>query len=215
MIYFHIPFLKLLLTIIRNYSNIKNMYNNEFKPIKLYFLTDTDQIKGYAHPTRMVLLQLLAKEKRTISSVAKELNVHPANLTHHFKLLEKVGLIRLVEKKDNGKNLEKYYRAIAYNFEVKENDEAINKKALALSILKNSLSVGIDTIKKNEEPEVLALLGVARISPNDLSDFIVKMNELLIEFKKRDAKDGLAYNLNLSLYPNDSDCKPDEQIFIK
>ena len=63
---------------------------------------------------------------------------------------------------------------------------------------------------KKEEPEVLALLGVARISSNDLSDFIVKMNELLIEFKKRDSKDGLAYNLNLSLYPNDSDCKPEE-----
>ena len=147
--------------------------------------------------------------------MAKELNVHPANLTHHFKLLEKVGLIRLVEKRDNGKNLEKYYRAIAYNFEVKEIDGAMNKKALALSILKNNLSVGIDTIKKNDAPEVLALLSTARISPNDLSDFIEKINALLIEFKKRDSKDGLAYNLNLSLYPNDSDCKPEEQIFIK
>lgn len=66
----------------------------------------------------------------------------------------------------------------------------MNKKALALSILKNNLSIGIDTIKKNDGPEVLALLGMARISPGDINDFIKKMNDLLIEFKKRDSKDG-------------------------
>jgi hypothetical protein len=38
-------------------------------------------------------------------------------------------------------------------------------------------------------------LGVARISPNDLSDFIVKMNELLIEFKQREKVAKLALSL--------------------
>jgi len=33
-------------------------------------------------------------EKRTVTGVARLMQVHPANLTHHFKLLERVGLIR-------------------------------------------------------------------------------------------------------------------------
>jgi DNA-binding transcriptional ArsR family regulator len=191
------------------------MNNEKFEPQKLYLITSDEQIKGYVHPTRMVLLQMLAKEKRTISSIAKELNVHPANITHHFKLLEKIGLICLVEKRDTGKNLEKYYRAIAYNFEVKPQYERdSDKNALALSVLKNDLTVAINTVRGNRRQEVLALLGTARIHPQDVSEFIKKLDALFAEFKSRDTQDGLAYNINLSLYPNDTNCTPHNKVII-
>lgn len=191
------------------------MNNDNFEPKKLYIITENTQIKGYVHPTRMVLLQMLAKEKRTISSIAKELNVHPANITHHFKLLEKVGLIYLVEKRDNGKNLEKYYRAIAYNFEVKpEDDREANKKALALSILKSDLAIAINTIKEDDSREVLALLGSAKLDPEDVKRFIKKLEGLLAEFKGYNSKDGTAFTINLSLYPNDTNCTPQSRVII-
>lgn len=206
---------KLFLTIIRNYSNVRIMNHDTFEPQKLHIITENTQIKGYVHPTRMVLLQILAKEKRTISSIAKELRVHPANITHHFKLLEKVGLICLVEKRDTGKNLEKYYRAIALDFEVKPQDEReVNKNALALSILKNDLTVAINTAKVNDNHQILALLGTARINPEDVAAFTKRLEELLTEFKKHDSKDGTAFNINLSLYPNDTNCTPQSRVII-
>ena len=85
------------------------MYNEKKNPLPIMTCASSNQIKAYVNPTRIVILNMLIKKKRTVTSVAKELNVHPANLTHHFKLLEKAGLIKLVEKKDTGKNLEKYY----------------------------------------------------------------------------------------------------------
>ena len=195
-----------MLFIIRKYYIIRIMTNKRFEPQRLQMLASGAQIKAYVHPTRMLLLEMLAKEKRTISSIAKELGVHPANITHHFKLLERSGLILLVEKRDTGKNLEKYYRAIAYTFAVKPGSEdSVNKKALALSILKNDLSVAINSVSDTDAKKVSALLATARINAGDVSRFILKLKKLIKEFKAHDAKTGVAYNINLSLYPNDVD----------
>jgi DNA-binding transcriptional ArsR family regulator len=172
-----------------------------------------DQIKGYTHPTRIFLLQMLAKEQRTISSVAKELGVHPANITHHFKLLEKVGLILLVEKRDTGKNLEKYYRAIAYTFSINpSNNDVKNKKALALNIVKNDLSVAVNAIKEDDSREMIALLATARIDQAQVKQFIGKLENLIKDFQAKDSKRGIAYNINLSLYPNDVDCLGHDEV---
>ena len=77
-------------------SNIDK--NKEALPQRIIELEDNEQIKAYVHPTRITILNLLGKEKRTVSAVAKKLGIHPANITHHFKLLEKTGLIRLDTK---------------------------------------------------------------------------------------------------------------------
>ncbi|MDO9121366.1 MAG: helix-turn-helix domain-containing protein, partial [Anaerolineaceae bacterium] len=60
-------------------------------------INSDEQIRAYINPTRMTILSYLAKEKQSVSMIAQLLKVHPANLTHHFKVLEKVGLIKLVE----------------------------------------------------------------------------------------------------------------------
>jgi DNA-binding transcriptional ArsR family regulator len=185
------------------------MYNDitDFEPEQIYTLTNTEQIKAYVHPTRIMLLRLLANEKRTISSVARENGVHPANITHHFKLLEKTGLIHLVEKRDTGKNLEKYYRAVAYNFVVKPEAgparTGLNKKALGLAILRDNLSAAIKTADKDDEDNVIALLGVSRLTPEDAERLTKKVNELLVDFRKSDSPDGKPFTLNLSAYPSD------------
>lgn len=198
------------------------MYNNisDFKPEQLLTLTSSEQIKAYVHPTRIMLLRLMAKEKRTISGIAKENGVHPANITHHFKLLEKAGLIRLVEKKDTGKNLEKYYRAIAYNFIVKpeaaSGGKKTNKKALALLILKDNLSSAVKTVKDDDEDNVLALLGTARLIPEDVRKLTTSLKEVINEFKECDSAEGIPYNINLSIYPGDVDSTttPGEEIIL-
>ena len=125
------------------------MTNIRLRPRKLLVLKENSQIKAYVHPTRIAILRMLAAKKRTVSNVAREIGVHPANITHHFKLLEKVGLIRLVERRDIGKNIEKYYRAIAHNFVVNvDRQTKSNKQALELSILRNDLSTAISTVKR-------------------------------------------------------------------
>jgi DNA-binding transcriptional ArsR family regulator len=193
------------------------MSNENFTPLVSLALSREDQIRAYVHPTRMTILAALAAEQLTVSAIARQLGVHPANLTHHFKLLEKVGLIRLVEKRDTGKNLEKYYRAVAYTFTVSPDEQTrANPQALGLSILRDNLSAGLETLKLHPQGDlpVLALLNTVRLDMDTFPAFQQKLLDLLAEFKALDAPTGTAYNLSLALYPGLTPNPTDQEIFL-
>jgi len=158
---------------------------------------------------------MLANKKRTVSNVAKELGVHPANITHHFKLLEKVGLIRLVETRDIGKNIEKYYRSIARNFVVSfDKSGKISREALELSILRNDLSTAINTVKRDDKHQVIAVIKIAKILPRDIKPLQRKIMKLIKEFAQYDSAKGKAYTINISVYPNETNFPSREEIII-
>ena len=191
------------------------MTNIKIKLRRLLVLEENSQIKAYVHPTRIAILRMLAAKKRTVSNVATELGVHPANITHHFKLLEKVGLIQLVERRDIGKNIEKYYRSVARNFVVSfDKPGKSNKKALALSILRNDLSTAISTVRRDDKHKVIALIKIARILPRDAKSLQKKIMKLIREFTRYDSAKGKAYTINISVYPNETDYVSREEIII-
>ena len=191
------------------------MTNIDIKPRKLSVLAKSSQIKAYVHPTRISILRMLAVKKRTVSNVAKELGVHPANITHHFKLLEKVGLIRLVETRDIGKNIEKYYRSIARNFVVSfDKSGKISRKAFELSILRNDLSTAINTVKRDDKHQVIAVIKIARILSRDVKPLQRKIMKLIKEFAQYDSAKGKAYTINISVYPNETNYPSREEIII-
>lgn len=202
---------------IRNISIIRNMSNEDLTPLLTLSLTTEKQIRAYVHPTRMTILASLASEKQTVSGIARQLGVHPANLTHHFKLLEKVGLIKLVEKRDTGKNLEKYYRAVSYNFTVSLGGESqVNKQALALSILRDNLSAGLKALNiQGGDQTVMAFLKTARLRPEEIVEFEKKLLILLNEFNALDSTTGTAYNLNIGLYPGEVENRSVQEIHIR
>ena len=192
------------------------MYNEKKNPLPIMTCASSNQIKAYVNPTRIVILNMLIKKKRTVTSVAKELNVHPANLTHHFKLLEKAGLIKLVEKKDTGKNLEKYYRAVAINYIVSPNSTTgLNKNAIALSILNNDLTSTISNMPKNDKRIVAALLASVKLLPDDIKKLVNELKKIIAKYKKLNNKNGITYNINLSTYPNEINMNPNKNIIIE
>ena len=192
------------------------MYNERFVPEQIKILSTEQQIKAYVHPVRMSIIDLLAEKKQTISEVAKKFGVHPATITHHFKLLEKVDLIKLVEKRDTGRNLEKYYRAVALNFEVKlRKDKPVNKKALGLSILRNSLSTAIKDVRDEDSKPVIALMESARVKSKDVPKFQKKLMSLIKEFRSFDSRSGEAYTLSIGFYPDYTYKDSKKEIYIK
>lgn len=168
-------------------------------------LSDDKRIRAYAHPTRMTILERLGREKQSVSGIARVLGVHPANLTHHFKLLEKAGLIRLVERRDTGKNVEKMYRAAARHFTVNLAGESLDeKKLLALSLVHDNLTAAIQSLKGQDEGKaVFALLKNFRLRPEDIPGFQRKIIRLLEEYEKKRPPDGEAYTVNFSFYPGE------------
>jgi DNA-binding transcriptional ArsR family regulator len=205
----------------RIFSIIINMSTYDFEPDSNVTLEEDYQIRAFVHPTRMVILEILASDKDSVSGLARKLNTHPANLTHHVKLLEKTGLIKLVEKRETGKNLEKLYRATAYHYSVAPTQSKPQAKGtLALGILRDNLTNAIryqQSLQEDDQeaPLVIGSLNVLQLSQEDLQEFIGKMTELVDTYSNRSSSDEIPYCLNISLYPNESHTSTGQEVYIQ
>jgi DNA-binding transcriptional ArsR family regulator len=81
-------------------------------------VTDLEQIRALADPLRLRILGELAGVPRTTKQVAESLGEKPTKLYHHVEALERVGLIRLTGTRPNRGTVEKYYQAVAAQFQV-------------------------------------------------------------------------------------------------
>jgi DNA-binding transcriptional ArsR family regulator len=179
------------------------MPNYDFTPLTMMALTADDKIRAYVHPVRMKILEMLGREKQSVSGVARFFGVRPANLTHHFKILAKADLIRLVEKRDTGKNLEKFYRAVAYHFTASPGGEPpADKNLLALSLLHDDLTAALQRLRdRGQADAVFGMLKTLRLLPKDVAPFQQRLARLMDEFTAHRLEDGAPYTVNLSVYP--------------
>jgi len=85
---------------------------------ELYNLETVEQLRAIADPLRVRIVDALSQRALTATGLGEALGL-PANKAHyHVRELEKVGLARLVETREKGGILEKYYRAVARTLDV-------------------------------------------------------------------------------------------------
>lgn len=83
---------------------------------EIYVIERLEQLRVIADPLRMRILERLVRRPMTMSQLGEEFGETTAKMHYHVHELEKFGLIRLVEKRERGGFLEKYYRAVAKDF---------------------------------------------------------------------------------------------------
>jgi len=79
-------------------------------------IKEFEHLKILSDSRRLSILRLLMAEPATLSQLGLILGEHPARVRHHLKLLEKAGLVELVETRVVHGFVEKYYRARAHAF---------------------------------------------------------------------------------------------------
>lgn len=80
-----------------------------------YTLQSIEQMRGIADSLRIRIFEALAQRAMTATQVGDELEVAAPKAHYHVRELERLGLVKLVETRERGGILEKYYRAIARN----------------------------------------------------------------------------------------------------
>src|SRR5215831_19283708 len=75
------------------------------------------ELRALAHPLRLRLVELFAEAPRTTKQIADLLGEPPTRLYHHVAALERAGLLRLKETRQNRGTVEKWYEAIARSFD--------------------------------------------------------------------------------------------------
>ncbi len=74
------------------------------------------QLKAFAHPTRVRLLELLVDRPMTVKQLGDEMGMSAARAHYHLKFVERAGLVRLVERREKAGVVEKYYRAASRKY---------------------------------------------------------------------------------------------------
>jgi DNA-binding transcriptional ArsR family regulator len=85
-----------------------------------YQLETIEQMRALAEELRIRIIEALGQQAMTSKQVALLLGEAPAKVHYHLHELEKVGLVNLVEIREKGNMLEKYYRAVARTISASE-----------------------------------------------------------------------------------------------
>jgi DNA-binding transcriptional ArsR family regulator len=75
-------------------------------------------LRAIADPLRSRILEQLVQRPMTISQLGEVFGETAAKIHYHVRELEKYGFLRLVEKREHGGFIEKYYRAVAREINV-------------------------------------------------------------------------------------------------
>jgi DNA-binding transcriptional ArsR family regulator len=90
------------------------------KPLPVKNIDDLETLKVLADPFRNQVLEILAAKPLTINQIAEKLGVSPSKLYYHINLLEKHGLIRIVDTHIKANIIEKQYWVTAYDYKLSE-----------------------------------------------------------------------------------------------
>jgi DNA-binding transcriptional ArsR family regulator len=167
-------------------------------------LTSEREVGAYLHRTRMSILEALRAGPATVSQIAASVGVHPANLTRHVRILEDSDLIVLVEKRDTGRNLEKYYQAAAHSFDVAPDANALTAPhKIALAMARSELSAALARLPDTSPGAVQVFSIGARLTPRRMRDFLKALARLSAKFEAADKDTGAAYRMTLAMYPDE------------
>jgi len=86
--------------------------------LESYEINTLEQLRAVADTLRIHIIDLLIDHPMTVTQLGEALGLAPAKIHYHVRELEKVGLLQLVEKREKGGVLEKYYQSIARDFSV-------------------------------------------------------------------------------------------------
>lgn len=84
-----------------------------FEPLPFQSVSEPRQLKAFTDPLRNRILHILADREATNQQLASTLDEPQAKVLYHVRFLLDAGLIRLVDERIKGGNVEKYYRASA------------------------------------------------------------------------------------------------------
>lgn len=163
-------------------------------------LTSATELKAYLHRTRMTILSHLKGTALTVSQLGERMNVHPANLSRHLRVLETAGLIERVAARSA---LEKPYRAVALRYEVAA-DKGARKAgpAIALDMVRSDLEAAAERAEASNERIVTALLERAPIDQKRAASLARELRALVERFGGfDDLGAGEPYHLSVCLYP--------------
>ena len=181
-------------------------------------LTTDEEVSAFTHRTRMQMLEVLREGPATVTAIAQKLDVHPANLTRHMRILVAAGLARLIEKRDTGRNLEKWYEASATSFDVAPDSQNLkSKNKIALSFARSALSAALARLPDNDAAPVSVMSFKTVLTPEGIEKLAAVFAEIEKDYNNADEEGaaGEPMELMLAFFPADKSSESNSAISEK
>lgn len=195
----------------------------ENKSPETFVINDLDTLRVVADPLRNQIVELLIHTPLTVKQVAERLGLAPSKLYYHMGLLEKHGIIEVVETRMVANLQEKDYRATAHIFTVAPEllsfGTAAGRDSIS-AIVVSTLDATREDFLRTMEARTLALgqgetgqprrailsREIARVPESHLLEFMERLQALLEDFRAADGNDGSEprhnYAFTAALYPS-------------
>src|SRR5437588_2418445 len=134
-----------------------------------YEIETIEQLRAIADMRRARILELLRDHPMTVTQLGELMGEAPAKIHYHVRELERVGLLRLVETREKGGILEKYYQPIAREFSVEKRlfsaplDEAMTTLSSLFGQIKESFLRAFRKALEQKEEHPRLSLGFIRV----------------------------------------------------
>jgi DNA-binding transcriptional ArsR family regulator len=194
------------------------------KPSKAVFqIQDRETLKAVIDPLRTQIFEILIAQPLTIKQVADKLGLTPSNLYYHFNLLEKFGLIQVVETRQVANLVERLYQSTAADIsiapdlvssETLEGQDSI-RATIASTIdatrddLLRSMHARFTQLERGaprQERSVILSRSLANIPTARLEEFLDRIQQLTADFEAAEipaaSQPSRPYALTVVFYPS-------------
>lgn len=149
-----------------------------------YSVETIEQLRGVADPLRIRIFEALTQRAMTATQVGEELGLPAPKAHYHVRELERLGLVKLVETRERGGILEKYYRAVARNL--------IAPSQLLQSAEPNEVVAAINEIFSNLGQSLLtAMSHLANATSEEVSNALVGVDGITVWMTPEEGRQAL------------------------
>lgn len=162
--------------------------------LDFYEITNLEQLRAISDLLRVRILDNLKEKPLTVTQLAEVLGMAPAKVHYHVRELEKVQLLKLVETREKGGILEKYYQAIARIINVSKGlfssvpqDEAIEGLSELLNQARDGYLAAFQHAMQNtQQPgaELAFVLSHLYLTTDEMKGLLKRINELYEAYEK-------------------------------
>jgi len=195
---------------------------DDFQPAPTFTIGDLETLKVIADPLRGQIVEILVSEPKTINQIAAKLRLAPSKLYYHVNLLEKVGIIQVVDTTQRGNIIEKHFWVTAldyrveesmFNFSTPEGQQNISDLMIAplettrLDIIRSleARAFNLEHRAEKHPRQVMITRELSRITDEQADDFRERFKALVEEFTAADDPgtddDAQAHALTMAFYP--------------
>lgn len=175
-----------------------------------------EQMRALSHPLRVRLLELFMERPRTTKQAAEALGEPTTKLYHHVAALERAGLVRLRETRQNRGTTEKYFEATQSQLLAKTDAELLQDEeaqaAMGFVLFEQAREELVRALSSDPRPgTVVAVRGILRLSRSEAK----RLRKELVALVKRISEPGEGdaqsrtkrrrYTLTIALLPADRD----------